>query len=794
MLRRLTVPLLTLLWLLPLAAQAQLTAAFTVSPASPVCVNTIVTFTDQSTGGATSWAWDFGTQFGGTSTLQNPTFNFWQTGTYTVTLTVSDGVNTATTTQTIVVEGPDFDYTLYDMSPNFSNCGPMDATVSYSGTLNGTWVWDMGDGNTYANVTNFTHTYQSGFYNNKITVTDPNGCADDFWLDSVFVGTDLCVEGVVTDISCNPPTLGSIDLTVNGGTPPFTFSWSNGATTEDLSGLSEGTYTVVVTDASGNTTTESFTIDNSLIDLDFVVGLTDCSGTGGSLDLTITGGTAPYTITWSTGATGVTSLTNLDAGGYSVTVVDANGCTDHEPVFVLYEDSCRVNVSGSVYLDFNQNCVFDPGVDVPYQGWIESSTGDQDHAWQGSYSMNLPAGPIELEAVNFAFSSFNPYFNVACPVGNQHNLPFQTNDSTGLDFAFQADTSVHDLGVHQYFGPPIRPGFVHQNHVIIRNYGTVIETPSVTWTHDALVDYISATPAPTNYDATTRTATWTLGPLSPTQFHQITIVGYADSTLPLGTLVTNVASVTGDPAETALANNVDSTTTTVVGSYDPNDKQVNPIGLGRSGAVDESTEWFEYLIRFQNTGTDTAFFVTIRDTLDPDFDRRTVQPLGSSHEYVWRMGKNGEMEFFFDNILLPDSGTNLAASQGFVAYRVRRRAEAQVGTQLTNTAAIYFDFNAPIITNTTVNTLIRTVSVVGQSGSDLRVYPNPSQGQMWVEAPTGTLQTLTLRNAAGQRVMQRNLAGETRHQLDLRPLPLGLYLLEVQSSQGRSVHKLLIEE
>jgi len=259
------------LWLLPQGLLAQLNADFTFSPGNPICPMTQVAFTDQSTGGATSWSWDFGTPFGSTSTAQNPLFVYGQQGTYTVTLTVSDGVNTASTTQTLVVDGPDFDYNLYDMTPTSSNCGSLTSTLTYSGNLAGDWVWNMGDGTTYQNGYTVTHTYSPGWYVNTITITD-TVCTQTFWLDSIYVAAGLCLEGVVSGVTCDSTNSGSIDLTVIGGTPPYSFSWSNGATTEDLSGLLEGSYTVTVTDANGQTGTETFLIDNSTIDLDFLVG------------------------------------------------------------------------------------------------------------------------------------------------------------------------------------------------------------------------------------------------------------------------------------------------------------------------------------------------------------------------------------------------------------------------------------------------------------------------------------------------------------------------------------------
>src|SRR5690606_16653903 len=109
----------------------------------------------------------------------------------------------------------------------------------------------------------------------------------------------------------------------------------------------------------------------------------------------------------------------------------------------------------------------------------------------------------------------------------------------------------------------------------------------------------------------------------------------------------------------------------------------------------------DYLIQFQNTGTDTAFTVIIRDTLDTDFNIFSVQSGVSSHPYTFRMYGPRVLEWKFSNILLPDSTTDEPGSHGYVIFSVDQNLNLVNGTELNNTADIYFDFNAPIITNTT---------------------------------------------------------------------------------------------
>jgi uncharacterized repeat protein (TIGR01451 family) len=141
----------------------------------------------------------------------------------------------------------------------------------------------------------------------------------------------------------------------------------------------------------------------------------------------------------------------------------------------------------------------------------------------------------------------------------------------------------------------------------------------------------------------------------------------------------------------------------VIGSFDPNDKQAQPIGLGEQHFITNDTA-LTYLIRFQNTGTDTAFQVVVVDTLSPLLDPLTVFPGASSHPYRFELGNGGVGRFIFEEIMLPDSNVNEAASHGYVQFKIAQRRNNAAGLRIENSAAIYFDYNEPVITNTVFHT------------------------------------------------------------------------------------------
>lgn len=148
----------------------------------------------------------------------------------------------------------------------------------------------------------------------------------------------------------------------------------------------------------------------------------------------------------------------------------------------------------------------------------------------------------------------------------------------------------------------------------------------------------------------------------------------------------------------------------IIDSYDPNDKVVTPLGVTNNNYIKTGTEMY-YKIRFQNTGSDTAYNIIVRDTLSTHIDLRTFSVGGASHKYNYAIKGQGKpvLEVTFANINLPDSATDEAGSNGFFTYKVGHKAGIAQGTQITNKADIYFDFNSPITTNTTSSIIKDTV-------------------------------------------------------------------------------------
>ncbi|MEZ4921283.1 MAG: T9SS type A sorting domain-containing protein, partial [Saprospiraceae bacterium] len=162
-----------------------------------------------------------------------------------------------------------------------------------------------------------------------VIVTDGNGCSS---TESVNVNAFSCAISAsigTTDVSCFGQTNGTAAVTLQGGTSPFTYNWSNGGTTSNINNLAAGVYTVSVIDSDGCETTQNTTItepDALVAAIDNVEDVVCPTDNNGSITTQTEGGVDPYTYLWNTGST-ASDLTGVGAGDYSVVITDANGCS-----------------------------------------------------------------------------------------------------------------------------------------------------------------------------------------------------------------------------------------------------------------------------------------------------------------------------------------------------------------------------------------------------------------------------------------------------------------------------------
>lgn len=235
------------------------------------------------------------------------------------------------------------------------------------------------------------------------------------------------------------------------------------------------------------------------------------------------------------------------------------------------------------------------------------------------------------------------------------------------------------------------------------------------------------------------------------------------------------------------------------GAFDPNDKQAVPAGITENHMIEANTG-LDYLIRFQNTGTDTAFTVVVRDTLSEKLNPASIVPGASSHPYKYYL-ENNVLTFLFSNIELPDSNVNEAASHGFIKFKIQQIPDLPDGTLIENKAGIYFDFNTPVITNTVWHTIGKAYfniisSVENLSPNlDVTVAPNPFRDVARIELNCKDFiqGTFRLYDAYGRLVRTQAIQNKV-FDFHSNGLIAGFYTFEILLNKQRvSVGKLMIQ-
>ncbi len=298
------------------------TADFILSN-SAICAGSCINITDNTSGLPTTWAWTFNGGNPSSSPVQNPGSVCYATsGTYTVQLISCNGNGCDTSIQTIVVSGP----VVATASGSGVGCfGGNDGNATAmptGGTAPYAYAWSP-MGGTNATATSLI----AGTY--TCNIADLYGCSTVLIL-TITEPPAIASVTTFTNTSCFGDADGAIDLTVNGGTPGYTYDWNTGTyTTEDISGLTPGNYNVVITDLNGCTHLDVVNITQPTALNATVVTSNDpsiCGGTDGSVNITVSGGTPLYTYLWSNAAT-TQDISSVPAGTYTCVITDNNGCT-----------------------------------------------------------------------------------------------------------------------------------------------------------------------------------------------------------------------------------------------------------------------------------------------------------------------------------------------------------------------------------------------------------------------------------------------------------------------------------
>ena len=516
--------------------------------------------------------------------------------------------------------------------------------------------------------------------------------------------------------------------------------------------------------------------------------------------------------------TDCTSLTTMDVSGNPLeTIYIKNGINEHigfsnwpvEPAFICGDDVDVAYIISTATLHeetvLNSYCTFTPGgnyntitgtvwLDTDGDGCSQSAIikplvkvgydngSDQYGTFSnltGQYTLFAHAGTMTPTA-----QLENPaYWNVvtAAPV------TFADEDSHNevRDFCITPNGVHPDVEVAIIPMQPARPGFDANYYIILKNKGNQTISNQLTFTYnDGVLDLLSAEPAADSQSA--GSLTWNYSDLAPFGIQSFYVNFNVNS--PMETPPVNIDDVLDFTAVASLSGDetpLDNTFTlhqTVVGAFDPNDKHclqgtvVPPTQIGN---------YLFYVINFENTGNFPAENVAIKDLIDvTKYDIASFQMLGHSHNVTPAI-TGGKVEFFFEDINLDPN------EYGYVGFKIKTKSDLPVGSTVTNTASIYFDFNAPVVTNP-ASTIFQSLDV-GENTFDatVKVFPNSSHDMVQITSDA-LITKISLMDIQGRIIGQFDSSANATT-LDVSGYASGLYAMKIITEKGTVSHKLIVE-
>lgn len=366
-----------------------------------------------------------------------------------------------------------------------------------------------------------------------------------------------------------------------------------------------------------------------------------------------------------------------------------------------------------------------------------------------------------------------------------------TDDSGMLDFALQLTSEVNDLRVSLTSDNLHRPGFDTRYYLHYENLALTSSNVTLQLDHDPALLYNSATTSPSQVAA--NTLSFELGDLPPLASGVIAISFTVDQSAELGSMVSSTATISAAETDLVSENNVDVLTDVLVGSYDPNDIQVDYEVITPSQV--NVRQVLRYRIRFQNTGTYFAERVVVRNFIEAKLNLGSIANVAASHDFEIEVEGDRNLAFVFNGINLPDSTRDEANSHGFITYEIAVNDELNTGDSIKNQAAIYFDFNLPIITNYAV-TMVEMPSSIAEHTPQLRgvLAPNPAVEGLAVRLITDAgVGTLSVYDQLGRLVHQQAMFDANQDVVTTRGFKGGVYFIQLVTKEGQFAAKLVIE-
>lgn len=443
-------------------------------------------------------------------------------------------------------------------------------------------------------------------------------------------------------------------------------------------------------------------------------------------------------------------------------------------------------VNGSTVFDVNGDGCGTGDVIIPSQRYNianGSYTGSVTANGSGNCTMYSPAGNFSITPT----FEIPAYFTASPP---NVIIPFPATASpNNQNFCVTANGNHNDLEVLIVPIIPARPGFNATYEIIYRNKGTTVQNGTVTLSYDDTVsNLIAAQPATASQSS--NLLNWNFSSLIPFETRRIRVTLHINTptdipSVAAGDILTYTATIAGATDETP-ADNTFTFNMIVVGSFDPNDKTC------LQGTLVEPTtagQYVDYVIRFENTGTANAENIVVKDMIDTTkFTVSSLVPLGGSAPFETKVTGTNQIEFIFENINLPFDEAN---NDGYVVFKIKTKPTLIAGNTFSNSASIYFDYNAPIVTAAYTTTLQSLGIADFDFDHAFILSPVPAKDTLHITTKQDiTLSSVNIYNTLGQLIQVNTNPAET---IDVSELETGSYFIRILSDKGSATGKFIKE-
>ena len=450
-------------------------------------------------------------------------------------------------------------------------------------------------------------------------------------------------------------------------------------------------------------------------------------------------------------------------------------------------------ILGEVFNDLNGNGTRDAG-DELMEGIMVRIMPD-NHFYRSNdiagYRINTQLGSKTIDIPN------PPLYYSVSPTSHSANFIAEGELDSLNHFALTPIPGIKDVSINLLPVTASRPGFQNTYLLSYANIGTDTALGMIQLVLDSVVGFVSASVVPDSILGDT--LIWEYAGLLPGEDRNLEVITVLDPTFPIDSLLSPSAVITPVLGDSMPSNNFSEVEIIVTGAFDPNDKRVFPdSSIDLSDII--SGLPLKYIIRFQNTGTDTAFTVIVRDTLDDWLDLGTFEMLGASHDFELLVENGKELTWRFHNILLPDSNVNEVESHGAISYSIAPQPTVAVGDTIFNSASIYFDYNAPIITNSTQTVFQLLVSnelLPEEKSHPLLIFPNPANtftNIEWTSIQAEEKGEISLFDTKGTLLIRYQIPikrGKNRITIPLSKIPEGVSFIKVQTAEFIQERRLL---